>query len=65
MHLNQICETMYQTDNSSAKQGCSHAPKDACQSPTISNQEMTSGDIVFLIMQRSDCDFLLAEMRCP
>ena len=39
-------------------------PKDACQSPTINSQEVTSSDIVFLIMQHSDSDSPLADIRC-
>ena len=40
------------------------APMDACQSPTISSQEVRSSDIVFPIMQHSECDSPLADMWC-
>ena len=45
--------------------GCSLAPKDACQSLTISSQQVTSGDIVFSIMQHNECYFPLGNMLGP
>ena len=31
----------------------------------ISSQKVTSGDIIFPIMQRSDCNSPLSDIRCP